>query len=146
TITITYPKAFVIDGPNRVDVPAHSTVDVPMVLKTSALPPVAPPPWPPGAAIGCPILHDVITLVHPETRRSATTAGAEASVCAAFTRANRVSVQMHSHPAPNGDPAGTAKENYSTCGIYWNFHEFFPTPDAHAPEQCRSDIQDRARE
>lgn len=160
-VTITYPKAFLLEGPASVVVPAKSTVDVTMTL-TLTKPPLPSPPYPPGLALSCYDLKDALTLHHKEAaQRSATSE----YICHEMTRTYAISMHVHQHGPPDPNPggggggsrgrgrAGGAPEGArgsaageSRCQMYWEHDEFYPGAGLFDPEQCRAEIRPLAKE
>jgi hypothetical protein len=147
TVTITYPKAFVLEGPATVLVPAKSTVDVDMVLAMTR-PPMPIPPWPPGVQFACYNVQDNIKLVHPELQLvTKSSTGTDTYICDAMTRTYSIGMHVHQHGPPDppeGGGGGGKKKPSPTCSIYWNHNEFYPTPAQPSPSKCTDDIRSQA--
>jgi hypothetical protein len=152
-VTITYPTAFPLVGPQQVLVPAKSTIDVDMVLKNSSLPPIPPGPYPPGFSLSCYDLKDVITLTHPEAKKvSNTPSGKMTWVCHAMTRTHHIKMHVHIHSPPDPEPPGGGggrpkpKKKNTVCSILWNYGEFIPGRETRSPQQCADDARSEAHD
>jgi hypothetical protein len=145
-VTLTYPKRFSLTGPASVEVPAESTVDVPLTL-TLPLQVIPPPPWPLGTGFACVLLSDVIHMTHPEADRVVPVPGGKYDYhCLAMARDYVVGMQVHAHLPP--DPQGGAgkKKKADSCDVLWSTGEFYPNGAYKTPNDCRSEIVALARD
>jgi len=145
-VTITYPTAFPmtinLTGPTEVAVGPYSTVDVPMLLKTTE-PPLPRPPYPIGMKVDCYDIKGDMTLVHPRFESTQLTAkGKETYICHEMERTHTISMHVHQHGPPEPPGGGGGKKKTSpTCDMLWNHNEFYPAPGVLDPSGCRDEIR-----
>jgi hypothetical protein len=156
TVTITYPAHIAITGPQTVQIPPKSTIDVDMTL---LIPPDVNPPPDAAVPIGTPApgisYTDQITLEHPSQPggKKSTPAGTYTYVCNKMHR--DYSIYAHVHwPTPEdknqgggGKPAPQNKKMSATCERLWNYGEFAPADSSHPSlDSCRSEIFDQMQQ
>jgi hypothetical protein len=154
SVSVEYPKTMPLKGPATLDLDAWENKPLKMTLAL-AMPPVKPPPYPPGTVFNCHPVKDTLKLKHEEAKEVTRVAGGtEVYTCFGTQETRNISMFLHEHGSPDPPDAGGGRGRgpkkkpgpNSTCSLYWNHAEFFPSPSQQQPDQCRSEILPMAQE
>jgi len=142
TVSITYPDKIGMQGPPTVDVPPHSTINVPMTLNYTPNPPIPKPPWPLGIDFSHFDIEGDITLTHPQFQKTTETADAIYSyTCYKMQRTHHITANVVLGPPPAAPGGGNPKPTKSqTCETLWNTRNFYPDSIVRQPNDCRDSL------